>query len=1016
MLKRALLGLLIGIVFLSSSGLLGFFELLVVQDFGSTPVLTEVANAQTTEEECRQRLEAAKEKLETAKKDQEEASNAYRSLVALRSGLVGGGAISSEESAALTRVAETGRVYQEVEDELNKIVSDCAEVSSEVRSEARTAADEAGGRADGFATANDPCATDGAISYIKSIISFAGPICNLLLLVRDGLSSAIGSIISSFNYVFGNMQNVGDEVRSDGDIREFWQFVLSIANYILIAALIAMAFGTSLRLESYTIKKVLPNLLIGFVLANASLFIVGILFDLADLLSSQILRSVNPITAFNGSFNEAVEALKTGGLFGTLEGIARGIFATLATIIMSILWGLGLVVLWLFFWIRYYALQLYAIMAPLAFMSIALPSTRRFFDSWSSGLISWVISKPVAYTVLGFGLAIVSSGVAGIFGWVVGLGAMAYAIILPFQIKGIGSSLAAQLGGTIKGFGISAGKSAAIIGAGRTASSLSSMEGTGRGAALARTLGGAMSSAMQGPERMRLRSADVKKAADLESLKVKVGAAESVNKPGQASKAFETAIGQTADSIKGTVITGSDVSNGIRFLARFGESKDNMQVRGQLYNEMAASIAKDENLRKSLGVEEGAEVGDIVGRLWGDGEFFGNAFQHFSKQGGVGNNATIWNAVKPRLENYGLEQIKNGFIDGAPIFSKSGELLAGDDRRREVVNRLKDRPQQFAQAIIANGGIAKAFRDKEGNITGYGELLPWVKDLAKANALTPAVVKGLEDAGLSVTDSIEKNLNQLVDLGVQNNLINHQNFDVKQMQSGYNRYEKSLHYLNILAAEGPEAAEQAMKNTGKSVDEFIAQLNLDRAKENAEKMRQAQSTPAPASSGAYSSAFGFRGGESSGGPSGPSGGGPSAGPAGGGSPTGGSGGGGSSPSPATKEVVEELRSAAQELRSSAQDISQASTGLGASASEIRQAASDSSFAAGKVSDSAGNLSRSAEEAQQASRSNIESSEKVEQAAKKQTDAAKELKGSAESLRRSTDQPPSPPQPPVRPQE
>src|SRR5690606_16187512 len=76
-------------------------------------------------------------------------------------------------------------------------------------------------------------------------------------------------------------------IKSDAEFTSAWQFIRSLINYAMVGGLLIIAFANVLRIniDTYAVKKILPSLLVGFALANFSLFFGELSLQLASSLS-----------------------------------------------------------------------------------------------------------------------------------------------------------------------------------------------------------------------------------------------------------------------------------------------------------------------------------------------------------------------------------------------------------------------------------------------------------------------------------------------------------------------------------------------------------------------------------------------------------------------------------------------------------------------------------------------------------------------------------------------------------
>ncbi|MBI2589848.1 hypothetical protein HYW32_02400 [Candidatus Berkelbacteria bacterium] len=281
--------------------------------------------------------------------------------------------------------------------------------------------------------------------------------------------------------------------KEDGGLRQLWEFSRSLINYLMVAFLMMVAFANTLRIniDTYGVKKVLPNLIIAFLLANFSLFLAQIVLDLADSLtcSSYMIaskeacgtQSMSPAASVmvdfargmgGGSKTAAgiilgvggVGGLAAGGLAGALISLIPGVnFAAGAAALIGvalacvIIFLLALVptilmlVLWAMFIIRFYFLQFLIAAAPAAFILMAFPFGKNIFNKWLNQFLTWAFMKPIAFLLMALGSIIIQNPLGDAMGWVVSFfvagGAIIAAVTVPWKL---GSAVNSMISGLLR--------------------------------------------------------------------------------------------------------------------------------------------------------------------------------------------------------------------------------------------------------------------------------------------------------------------------------------------------------------------------------------------------------------------------------------------------------------------------------------------------------------------------------------------------------------------------------------
>lgn len=281
----------------------------------------------------------------------------------------------------------------------------------------------------------------------------------LLLKIFLGILPVIGLIFASATSAYAQeaSNNLVSQISKEQNL-QLWEFSRSLVNYALVGMLILSAFGTLTRFggESYSIKKILPNLIIGFFLANFSLFICRIILELADsltLTTTGIFTSATGSTSFaEVMFPDFIEGvvgvLITTGVISTLVGSTGVgfIFAVIGAILLIFFPAIVMTALLAMVIVRFYVVQYLVAFSPIAFIALATPFTQKWFQAWWKQLGLWVFMKPIGYAFLSLGAIVISSNLGGtLVSYIVGLLAMVAAITIPFKAGGIINSTLLKL-------------------------------------------------------------------------------------------------------------------------------------------------------------------------------------------------------------------------------------------------------------------------------------------------------------------------------------------------------------------------------------------------------------------------------------------------------------------------------------------------------------------------------------------------------------------------------------------
>lgn len=222
----------------------------------------------------------------------------------------------------------------------------------------------------------------------------------------DGSTGASGADVgpaagTAFNGK-GLAAYIGDP---NGFVYKSWRDSRAIINILLIIALLIISFSniTRVNLDNYTVKKALPNLVLGVILANASFLIIRYIADIVTVVTYLFVEmGIGPNETFAHFLTAAT---KTIGIeaFKNLGWVT--VSSAIKPITMLVIFLLGIVTVVAFLWLafllyfRLVVIYLLTILAPLAFIAYGLPGLDQYFKKWWQQFIKWVFILPAMAAV-----------------------------------------------------------------------------------------------------------------------------------------------------------------------------------------------------------------------------------------------------------------------------------------------------------------------------------------------------------------------------------------------------------------------------------------------------------------------------------------------------------------------------------------------------------------------------------------------------------------------------------------
>ncbi len=264
---------------------------------------------------------------------------------------------------------------------------------------------------------------DIAYSAVLKLFAFVGYI---ILTIVSQLVSISGYLLeASVKYSIADV-NIGgvNTIVKDG-----WTIARDIANLFFIFILLYIAIATILQLSGYGMKELLVKVVIIALLVNFSLMITSVIIDASNILATEFYNKLTDIKIEGTNTKVSLSTALTAGLDpqtlfkvdttteGTLK-LTGGAEATLTQILIITLFGSVMLVIIAFvyfaaailFVIRIAVLWLLMMLAPLAFLAMALPKTQEYSKKWWSQLFNQAFFAPIYLFLLYIVIKIIAGG------------------------------------------------------------------------------------------------------------------------------------------------------------------------------------------------------------------------------------------------------------------------------------------------------------------------------------------------------------------------------------------------------------------------------------------------------------------------------------------------------------------------------------------------------------------------------------------------------------------------------
>ncbi|HEY1085884.1 MAG TPA: hypothetical protein VGE34_04125 [Candidatus Saccharimonadales bacterium] len=206
-------------------------------------------------------------------------------------------------------------------------------------------------------------------------------------------------------------------------IYQMWKIMLNIANVGFIIGFLILIYGqiTGGTVSNYTIKKLLPRIIVAAVLVNISYWVCSLAVDLSNVLGTSVqqlfmsmfdqlgaansqgshvnLSSVNwssvTAAALSGTAVIGGFAFLSGGVGVSAGALALTIVVALIPAVFAVFVAVAILAA------RQALITIFIIISPLAFVAYLMPNTEEWFKRWRKLFISMLVMFPAFAVVFG---------------------------------------------------------------------------------------------------------------------------------------------------------------------------------------------------------------------------------------------------------------------------------------------------------------------------------------------------------------------------------------------------------------------------------------------------------------------------------------------------------------------------------------------------------------------------------------------------------------------------------------
>lgn len=233
------------------------------------------------------------------------------------------------------------------------------------------------------------------IDYIGWIVC---PIVNTLASMSEGARARLIDMLT-----VDAKSILGDT--SEGSVYSYWSKIRDYANILFVVFFLFVIYSqmTGYGLDNYGIKRMLPKLIVGVIVVNASFYICGLLVDLSNVVGSSAFNFVStaavgdiPAGEWSNSDSGWINKIAAGALILTV-----GYFALAAVISMLLFVVITAVTTIFLLGVREAIIIMCIVLSPLAFVAMIMPNTEGLYKKWWSAFKASLMVYPMVGLVFG---------------------------------------------------------------------------------------------------------------------------------------------------------------------------------------------------------------------------------------------------------------------------------------------------------------------------------------------------------------------------------------------------------------------------------------------------------------------------------------------------------------------------------------------------------------------------------------------------------------------------------------
>jgi len=222
----------------------------------------------------------------------------------------------------------------------------------------------------------------------------------------------MGSVLeSSFNFLANSFLSTNVNVLRNDQVQAAYEGMRNIANVVFVAAFLVIIYAqiTGAGAGGYSIKRLLPRLVIAAILVNISYYICLIAVDISNILGYGLrgMFDAGMFTPVEKGMSEIGDQAGSGAKVAGIIALVLAGAAGAVTVLMSVTFPvvlaavLALLMIVLILMGRTALIILLTIVSPLAFVAYLLPNTEQWFKRWYKLFASLLMLFPIVAVVFG---------------------------------------------------------------------------------------------------------------------------------------------------------------------------------------------------------------------------------------------------------------------------------------------------------------------------------------------------------------------------------------------------------------------------------------------------------------------------------------------------------------------------------------------------------------------------------------------------------------------------------------